>query len=142
MSKLLMSCIAFFFAFFTIAASTPHAKHAGKSASHEEKKTDHHHGAHGSHGLTLNNGKKWETDGPLRSGMNKIKAIVESKSPNAKQEVDKVVQGIIKNCKLSPKADAVLHVIIGDILRGPPAREKALHSYGEYFNHPGWQFNL
>ena len=61
----------------------------------------------------------------------------------------------MENCKLDPKADAQLHIIIGDLANGvetmqgkQPGQDRAtgvveisrtLNTYGKYFNHPGWQ---
>jgi len=61
------------------------------------------------------------------------------------------VRFLIKNCKLAPKPDAVLHMLISDLMFGaelltanPGAPEgmaqivRALGHYAEYFNDPGW----
>lgn len=118
--------------------------------------------------LELNNGKKWETDAPLRKGMESIRAamdgalheIHENKLSAAKygelaKKVNGEVNGIVANCKLDPKADAQLHLVIADILEGVEAMEgkakkvkrqagavkvlSALDKYGTYFDHPGLQ---
>jgi hypothetical protein len=118
--------------------------------------------------LELNNGKKWETDAPLRKGMESIRGsmdaalhdIHENKLSAAKygelaKKVNGEVNGIVASCKLDPKADAQLHLVIADILEGVEAMEGkakkvkrqagavkvigALEKYGAYFDHPGWQ---
>jgi hypothetical protein len=118
--------------------------------------------------LELNNGKKWETDAPLRKGMEAIRGsmdaalhdIHENKLSAAKygelaKKVNGEVNGIVASCKLDPKADAQLHLVIADILAGAEAMEGkakkvkrqagavkvigALEKYGAYFDHPGWQ---
>lgn len=118
--------------------------------------------------LELNNGKKWATDAPLRKGMEGIRGsmdaalhdIHENKLSAAKygelaKKVNGEVNGIVANCKLDPKADAQLHLVIADILEGAEAMEGkakkvkrqagavkvigALEKYGAYFDHPGWQ---
>ncbi|GMV00375.1 MAG: hypothetical protein KJZ98_09620 [Burkholderiaceae bacterium] len=61
----------------------------------------------------------------------------------------------MQNCKLDPKADEVLHVILAEliegneILQGRKAKQKrstgvvkvvrTLEQYGQYFDHPGWK---
>ena len=116
----------------------------------------------------LNNGKKWETDAPLRQGMENIRKhmdaslhdIHEGKLSVAKygelaKKVNGEVGGIVANCKLEPKADAQLHLVIADIGEGIEAMEGkakkvkrqagaikvvgALEKYGSFFDHPGWQ---
>ena len=62
---------------------------------------------------------------------------------------------IVRNCKLDPEADAVLHAVIAelsagaDIVTGKAAAAsrsegvvqlvKGLDSYGGHFSHPGWK---
>ena len=118
--------------------------------------------------LELNNGKKWSTDEPLRQGMHNIRKLMdaslhdihEGKLSAAKygalaKKVNAEVGGIVANCKLAPKADAQLHLVIADIGEGVEAMEGkakkvkrsagaikvwgALEKYGTYFDHPGWQ---
>lgn len=128
----------------------------------------HSHGHGALPNLTLNKGKQWGTDAPLREGMTKIRGIVE---PQLKQvhagkmdaagyartatDVEAQVGDIVENCKLDPDADAVLHVIIAELgegidamkAKGDDARAEegmvkvvtALNNYGKYFNHPGWK---
>lgn len=126
--------------------------------------------AHGQddHALELNAGKKWATDDPLRQGMTKIRDAVDAKLPavhggkmSAAQydalgsRIDTQIAYIVQNCKLDPKADAALHVILAglgegnEILQGKQAKHKrsegvvkvvhALEQYGSYFDHPGWR---
>jgi hypothetical protein len=142
---------------------------ASLPATAAEHRHDHGH----SHGaapakLELNNGKKWETDAPLRRGMENIRAamdgalheIHENKFSAAKygelaKKVNGEVNGIVANCKLDPKADAQLHLVIADVLEGVEAMEGkakkvkrqagaekvvgALEKYAGHFDHPGWQ---
>lgn len=122
---------------------------------------------HGAHALKLNAGQKWATDEPLRQGMSRIRAVLESApapgqhpEPGAAQydalgkEIEAQLVFIVQNCKLEPQADAMLHVILADLtagadtLQGKLARVKpsagvrkvtdALARYGKYFDHPGW----
>lgn len=118
--------------------------------------------------LELNNGKKWDTDMPLRKGMENIRGamdgalhgIHDNKLSAARygelaKKVNGEVNGIVANCKLGPQADAQLHLVIADMLEGVEAMEgKAkklkrqagavkvigtLEKYAAHFDHPGWQ---
>ena len=69
-------------------------------------------------------------------------------------KIEGEVSTIVAECKLEPKADAVLHVIVAELLGaadvlqgkapGTPAAGAhravtALNDYGRYFDHPQWQ---
>ena len=126
----------------------------------------HKHGAHASK-LALDNGKKWATDEPLRQGMKGIRsnleaslhAIHENKLTVAAYDeladtLNAKVGTIVAQCKLEPKADAQLHVLIAQILEGVQAMQgkqkkvkrhagavivlTALEQYGTYFDDPNW----
>lgn len=123
---------------------------------------------HDTHVLELNAGKKWATDDPLRQGMTKIRDAVDAKlsavhdgKMSAAQyaalsgEIDAQIAHIVQNCKLDPKADEVLHVILADLMEGSEILQgkmaelnrsagivKIVHSleqYGNYFEHQGWE---
>lgn len=117
----------------------------------------HGHGAEG--GLQLNAGQKWQTDQPLREGMERIRGLVIVASPTGSaSDMEALANGIqqqvdylIANCKLAPAADEALHVMIADLLEGadlvtkkndPPSgiavMRKALETYPKYFDHAGW----
>ncbi len=128
--------------------------------------TDPHHDHHAAaEAPTLKAGQRWETDGPLRKGMEEIKLLVEEALPKAHQgkytpeeyaqlgkAVDTQVSAIFANCKLPPEADAALHGILIQIIDGsktvkqPTGKRtpgllkmmKAVNQYGATFNHPGW----
>ena len=118
--------------------------------------------------LALDHGKKWSTDAPLRDGMAKIRALVEPKidaahagriTPAQYKEiasgVETEIASIVANCKLPPEADAMLHLVIADLMHGanvmagkePKAKPlqgfgvtvTALNNYGRYFDHPGFK---
>lgn len=118
--------------------------------------------------LTLDHGRKWATDEPLRRHMGEIRAALSEKrhaihkgaldAEGAKQlgaTIEKGVAGIVADCKLPPEADANLHLVVADlvsaadILQGRSKEEKAAHGatkavhavnqYGKYFDHPGWK---
>jgi hypothetical protein len=118
--------------------------------------------------LTLDQGRKWTTDAPLRQGMDRIRGMVEpaleaahegrlgtAKYPPLAKRIEAEVGGIVANCKLEPKADAVLHLVIADLLAGTDAMAgknakvrpaeglvkvvHALNAYGSHFDHPGFK---
>lgn len=128
--------------------------------AHFHEAHQHQHGAGDSAAqLSLNNGQKWATDEALRQGMDRIKALLEpmgaaspeqSLDPVQAKAIAKGVEGqvafLVSNCKLEPKADAVLHVLIADMLQGAQALSqpaptghglvlirRALERYPEYF---------
>lgn len=137
----------------------------GLSAPAMPAESHHHHEAPVG-GLQLNHGKKWETDAPLRQGMAAIQGELAGKLPairtgNLSEEaygalgraIEAQVGGIVSQCKLEPEADAMLHIVIGqlsqaaDVMQGKAKGKPAdaayravmtLDSYGKYFNHPGW----
>lgn len=122
---------------------------------------------HGPAKLALNHGRKWETDAPLRQGMaalrtrmaEKLEGIHQGKlTPGEYQalgaRIDAEVGTIVAQCKLEPKADAMLHLVVADLLtsaeimqgkhKGSPAVAArkavgALNSYGRYFDDPQWK---
>jgi hypothetical protein len=120
---------------------------------------------HGSAALTLNYGKKWTTDQSLRGGMQQIAALIapltdiDDSEPLDPEQAAKIAFGVreqvndlISNCKLDPKADAALHVLIADMFAGAdvlmqpaPSMEgvriirEALELYPQYFEHPDWK---
>lgn len=129
---------------------------------------DHSHDAAALHKLTLNQGKKWGTDEPLRAAMGRIRGLVEPQlgaAHNGKltpaqyselaTRIETEVGGIVANCKLEPKADAMLHLLIADLGDGtstmtgknPKQRPalglvkvaKTLDQYGKHFEHPGFK---
>ncbi len=139
---------------------------AGLPAHAATQSHDHGHG-HGA-AVALKPGQKWQTDAPLREGMEKIRASLEPRLEAI--HVDKLPADqykliaresaeqmgyIVKNCKLKPDADAVLHEILAelghgvDALQGTDPKLKpadgarkvvaALDRYGKTFDHPGWK---
>ena len=129
----------------------------------------HHHDAHGSAGpqqLQLNAGQKWATDAPLRQAMNDINQAMAKALPliHKNQFGDEAYQALaatvsqkvaytVEHCKLEPQADAMLHLVIADLMAGAETMEgktansrhdgavrvlQALRAYGQYFQHPDW----
>lgn len=125
----------------------------------------HDHAATTPHKLTLNHGRKWATDEPLRAGMGRIRSLVEPQlgaahagklTPAQFRELAVQVQaevgGIVANCKLEPEADAMLHLLIADLsaaadtMSGKNAKVRpalglvnvaeAINQYGSHFDHP------
>lgn len=128
----------------------------------------HDHGAADAPQIQLNAGKKWTTDEPLRQGMMAIRNATATALPAAHsgkmttaeyEAFGKYLGGqlgyIVENCKLDPKADAQLHIIVSDISSGMETVEgkladkkraagvvkvvEALNTYGKYFDHAGWK---
>lgn len=122
----------------------------------------------GVHGLTLNAGQKWATDEHLRKAMGRIRGgmnpsiqdihrgrLAAPKYAALAKLANDEVGYIVANCKLEPKADAQLHMLIAEILEGADAmagkskqvtRQQgaakvigALENYGTYFNDPNWK---
>lgn len=118
--------------------------------------------------LTLNAGQRWATDehlrkamGRIRSGMNaSLQDIHQSQLADASfgalaEMVNAEVGYMVSNCKLEPRADAQLHLLIAKLLEGADAmagkrtqvkRQQgavtvigALENYGTYFDDPGWK---
>lgn len=136
-----------------------HHGHAGLDHDHS-----HEHGSMEGVKLELNDGQKWATDAPLRQGMDVLhKEIVPlykaHKDKSLKAEDAKAYAGTIRtqidfffnNCNLEPKADAILHIILADLLKaaavlekdplseeGIPAAVHALHAYESHFEHPNF----
>jgi hypothetical protein len=126
----------------------------------------HHHHDAAPAKLELDHGKKWKTDEPLRQSMANMRGAIaerlhEIHSGRLSQEqyaalgktIESQVGAIVAECKLEPKADAMLHIVVADLLgaadvmqgkaQGKPAEAAhraamALNSYGRYFNHPKW----
>ncbi|MBV2182549.1 MAG: hypothetical protein KUL86_15125 [Castellaniella sp.] len=128
----------------------------------------HDHGSAASTALTLDHGQKWATDAPLRQAMGNLAQAVNQSLPAAHAgtltdaqydalgtKANQEFAYIVENCKLTPQADAALHVILADMvngaeviggkLAGQPRADgvvrlaQALNRYSEYFDHPGWQ---
>lgn len=149
---------------------------AGPAAVAEDSHGQHHHAAaphaadgHDDHGdaatLKLDHGRKWQTDAPLRKGMEGIREDLAAVLPAirkgtlpAKQydllasKINGHVGYVVKNCKLAPEADAQLHIVLGQIAQGVEAMKspehrqqgagevaQALEAYGNHFQHPNWR---
>jgi hypothetical protein len=131
---------------------------------------EHHH--HGESSVTvkkleLSAGKKWATDAALRQSMDKInqamtralplihkKRFSDSDYTTLATTINQKVGYAVEHCKLEAKADAMLHLVIGELMAGAEIMEgktaatrhdgavrvrHALESYGKYFQHPNWK---
>ncbi|MBA3031543.1 MAG: hypothetical protein KKF85_00385 [Gammaproteobacteria bacterium] len=97
----------------------------------------HKHDGHEAHGnaagetMQLNAGKKWGTDESLRKSMSSIRQAVAASLHEIHEnrlkpagylalarKVEGEVGNIVANCKLEPKADAQLHLVVADLLSG------------------------
>ena len=143
-----------------VALSSPLAALAATDA--------HDHGKSAPHKLELNAGKKWGTDDALRQAMSTIHQTVSQTLPTAHSGKAKVadyeafgkdvtaqITYIVENCKLDPKADEQLHIIVADMMSGVEAAEgkegekkraagvvkvaQATNAYGKHFDHAGWK---
>lgn len=146
----------------TLSAALLFGLSAGVVSAQEHS---HSHGEGTSTQLTLDHGKKWATDDSLRQGMSRIRdalnaelhAIHSDKFTVGQyqalaQKMNEQLAFMVKNCRLEPKADAVLHLILADIIAGTDillAQQgeahqgvvkivHALENYAAYFDHPGW----
>jgi len=117
--------------------------------------------------LQLNQGSKWATDESLRQGMNRIHASFSAESAAISsgqmtperyqalaQKIHTEIAWLVTNCKLDARTDAMLHIILAELIDGAEAmagkkfltkpREgalkvgQALDNYATYFDHPGW----
>ena len=117
--------------------------------------------------LKLDNGSKWATDPALRRSMARIRASLAQRLDAAHAdrltpaqyravagEISEQVAYVVRNCKLEPAADAVLHVVIADLLAAADAMNgktpgtlprsgfvralDALDDYAKHFEHPSW----
>lgn len=131
---------------------------------------EHHHhapAAEGRHALSLDHGHKWATDLPLRAHMETLRAHYADKlaqihagklSAAEYQHLAATTRaemaGIVAECRLPAQADAMLHLLVSDLLaaadrmdgrsKGKPVNGaqravRALNHYGEFFDHPGWE---
>lgn len=120
------------------------------------------------HTLSLDHGRRWATDDALRQGMGRLRGLVAPKILAVHrgrleaaqyralaQQVDTEVSTIVSRCKLPPQADAMLHLVIADLLSGARAMAgqdaavsptqglartaQALNAYGRHFDHPGFK---
>ena len=128
----------------------------------------HHHGesAAAVQKLELNAGKKWATDAALRQSMDDINQAMDKALPLIHKDrfsdadyvalattINAKVGYAVENCKLEPKADAMLHLVIAELMAGAEIMDgktsaarhdgavrvrQALQSYGKYFQHPNW----
>lgn len=114
--------------------------------------------------LSLDHGRKWQTDAPLRRGMDHMRAAMAEAMPAIHAgkldraghaalatRLENEVAYVVAHCELDPAADAQLHIVLARIgagiermkaaqgERGAAAVVQALDAYGQYFDHPGWQ---
>lgn len=140
---------------------------------HDSGKKGHEHGHDHAHvdpdkaaaALTLDNGKKWQTDATLRSGMTAIRDHLQAgvKPIHAKtyspddykalaEKIEKEIGLIVASCKLPANADGQLHLVLAQITAGTEVMKKdgeriagaakviqGLESYAKFFDHPEWK---
>jgi len=135
-------------------------------AASPEHSHSHEAAAPAANGLTLDHGRKWQTDAPLRQGMTAIAddvraalGPVHDKRYKAADfdalatSVTRHIDGIAEQCKLPEAVDAQLHFVLADLFaatdamkgkggdrtKGVVAAVKALDRYQAHFDHPGWK---
>jgi hypothetical protein len=138
----------------------------GYAAGTADQGHDHHdHATQDTGGLVMNEGERWATDAALRKGMDRVRASFSEVLPAYKRgelsretatdtarAIDDHVAFMVENCKLEAEADAVLHVLLAELLQGAAALREApqsaeglprihgaLQDYPRYFDHPGWE---
>ncbi len=124
---------------------------------------------HGPHGQAMISeplpGARWSTDEALREGMTRIHEAAQRSLPDApgqpigdeaaadlQRDIEAATSHLIANCKLPEAADAALHGLLIDLLRGAEAlseadqREQglqrlveALERYPQLFAEPLWR---
>lgn len=129
----------------------------------------HHHGESSAtvQKLELNAGRKWATDTALRQSMDDINQAMAKALPLIHKKrfsdadyatlattINQKVSYAVEHCKLDAKADAMLHLVIGELMAGAEIMEgktasarhdgavrvrHALESYGKYFQHFNWK---
>jgi hypothetical protein len=137
-------------------------------ASHPALAADaHSHAAGAPPKLALDHGKKWTTDAPLRQRMGEIRALMAAQIEPIHQgkltatqyaalgaAVEGKVAAIVAECRLPPEADAMLHLIVADLVAGADVMQgkaagepadgarkvvTAANAYGRYFDDAGWK---
>ena len=127
----------------------------------------HSHAADAPAKLALDHGKKWATDAPLRQRMGEIRALMApqiapihagnvgpAEYAALGAAIEQKVAAIVAECKLPPAADAMLHLIVADLVAGADVMQgktagnpaegahqvvTAANAYGRYFNDTGWK---
>ena len=122
-------------------------QHAGETDEHAA----HQHGGHQAADLQLNHGQRWQTDAPLREGMERIRAAVAAAADRTDatggldassgkvlaDEIDAAIAFMVSHCRLPPQADANLHILIGQMAEAATlaeslsSRRAHWHAYGQ-----------
>ena len=112
--------------------------------------------------LQLDDGRRWQTDAPLRENMLRVRAgAAAARAAGASRPaatafadtIDGSIEAMVRACRLPARADATLHVLLGRLaaaagaLRQDDADAAAalaevdavLALYPRYFDHPQWQ---
>lgn len=125
---------------------------------HRKAGEHHHHDEHAA-APVAKPAKKFATDDNLRVRMttvlNTMKVMHDAGAkvnlPETGAKIEATVQDIFKKCKLEPAADAAIHPILAELLKGADLFKKgnekegheiihnALLRYEDFFDHPGWR---
>lgn len=148
----------------SLAVVTPFGWAANDMAEHSHQHPSHTMAEHTATQLAPIPGTLWETDAPLREGMQRINSEAvqpwlayqqHSLTPDVANTLAKSINHnvtfMINNCKLDPEADAALHGLLTELLagateikvdpqstKGMPRIAHVLKEYPRYFLHPDW----
>lgn len=123
-----------------------------------KKEAEHHHHEEHAAAPVAKPATKFATDDNLRVRMttvlNTMKAMHDAGAkvnlPETGTKIETTVQDIFKKCKLEPAADAVIHPILAELLKGAELFKKgnekdghqiihnALLHYEDFFDHPAF----
>lgn len=139
---------------------------AGPALAEHDHAHDHHAGdGQAVKGLRLDDGKKWETDAPLRQAMTAVrdevnaavgpihaKTFTPEQYKALAQAIENQIAYMVANCRLPQATDAQLHLVIADLASGATRMKadegqfagvlsvvKALAAYPKFFAHDGWK---
>lgn len=129
-SRLLMLSLAVL-AYAALAMASSHDGHHDHHHHHGHDHGEHAGADHALSQLSLNDGKKWATDAPLRREMGKVRKLVSDKKSAVKKkslgdedfsqlagQVHSSIMTMFKECKLPADADANLHIVLAEMLAG------------------------
>lgn len=150
---------------FTLAVVSPCGWAADDMAEHSHQHPSHNPAEHTTTQLAPIPDRLWETDAPLREGMQRIDSAAAQPwqayqahrlTPDAANALANTIEDnvtfMVNNCKLAPEADATLHGLLGELLAGAteikanphaangmPRIANRLEEYPRYFLHPDWK---
>jgi hypothetical protein len=148
-----------------VCLTTAQAQSPTDHTSTVQLHTPHQHADHLTLELEMNNGQRWETDGPLREGMERIRDAfnetdhhlkIHDGLDNERREtlattINNGIAYMVTHCSLESRADANLHILLGRLAeaavmmkeehtarQGLTQIQEILERYTQFFEHPGW----